>query len=97
MDKTIEVIMVAAIAMIVALIGFMLVTGNAGDFGQTTGDNNKGATCELLFQRYKMAVQCSPTESDTPASSKIEEDADNNGAGQNLDCPQAFTPSNACS
>ncbi len=92
MDKTVEVIVVAALVMVVALILVYLVQGQSGVFGDILGDQSKGASCKVEWNKYKAAVDCSSSPpSDTSESTSIKND-------HQSECTMyTWTPNNACS
>lgn len=97
MDKTIEIVLVAAVGMIVVVIALFLVNAQSDEFSDTTGTETEAASCELLEIRYKQAVSCTDDSAcggsapcDTPSSLDIK----NNDASE---CDTtSWTPYNVC-
>lgn len=53
MDKTIEIVLVAVVAMIAALVVIFLLQGRADSFGGFLDDQQEGSQCEIWKAQYR--------------------------------------------
>jgi len=64
MDKTVEIMLVAVVSIIVALIAVSLVQGQATGFNDFTGGQTEGAECSVWQTRID---NCEATTSNVPS------------------------------
>ncbi|MFB6241985.1 MAG: hypothetical protein ABEJ36_04235 [Candidatus Nanosalina sp.] len=77
MDKALEVIMVAMILVVAAVVILAMLQGRTGDFTDFTQDRVNSSSCGMLELKYQRNIQCPSTE--TPSATAAETEASNQG------------------
>ena len=79
MDKTLEIIMVAVVLVVAAVIVTSFLQGRVGDMGDFSDRQTNNSGCGLAEQRIAAAVDCSSNSPDAQGVSAYEQNKNNCG------------------
>lgn len=79
MDKALEVIMVAMILVVAAVVILAMLQGRTQDFSGFTEDRVNSSNCGLMELKYQRALQCNSGTVEPTTADDIESNADSKG------------------
>jgi hypothetical protein len=73
MDKTLEVILVATVLVVAAVILVGLLQGRAGNFGQFADNQTSSASCGISQSQFASAIDCDSSDTSSIKPKRAEE------------------------